>query len=89
MPVDSNKECRGVPGTRSRRKTCKTQVAKDGVCMKEIEHLKGRLEQTPEVRAVKVTWAKVLLSDPSYPQDAALSRVAEVLSKNFETARGE
>jgi hypothetical protein len=57
--------------------------------MKEIEHLKGRLEQTPEVRAVKVTWAKVLLSDPSYPQDAALSRVAEVLSKNFETARGE
>jgi hypothetical protein len=57
--------------------------------MSETEHLKGRLKQTPEVRAVKVTWAKVLLSDPAYPQEAVLSRVADVLSKNIETARGE
>jgi len=57
--------------------------------MKEMEHPTGRLEQTPEVRPIKVAWAKVLLSDPSYPQDTALSRVADVLSKNIETTRGE
>ena len=58
-------------------------------CMNETEHLKGRLEQTPDVRAVKVSWAKVLLSDPSYPQESVLNRVADVLSKHIEIPQGE
>lgn len=81
MSADSNKNCLGGTGSPSKRKTC--------VCMNETERLKGRLEQTPEVRVVKVSWAKVLLSDPSYPQDAVLNRVADVLSKHIEIPRGE
>ena len=84
MPVDSNKDCLGATRTRSKRKIRDARVAKDSVRMSETEHLKGRLKQTPDVRAVKVTWAKVLLSDPSYPEDADLSRVADVLSRNID-----
>jgi hypothetical protein len=57
--------------------------------MKETEHLKGSLAKIPEARAVKVSWAKVLLSDPSYPQDAALSRVADLMSQHIDIGRGE
>jgi hypothetical protein len=56
--------------------------------MDETGDLKGRLEQTPGVRAVKVSWAKVLVSDPSYPQDSVLNRVADVLSKHVENSPG-
>jgi hypothetical protein len=88
MSADSNKNCLGGTGSQSRRKT-RAQLAKDCVFTNETEHLKGRLEQVPGIRAVKVSWGKVLLSDPSYPQDAVLNRVADVLSKHIEIPRGE
>ncbi len=85
MRVDANNSYPGVTGISRRSKSRETQAApeaQDSPCTNEAERLKRSLE-TPDIRADKVARAKALVSEPSYPQDSVLSRVADVLSKNL------
>lgn len=56
--------------------------------MTSSNNLKHALEQTPTVRADKVAAAKALLADGSYPSDALLGKVADLLAEHLQAAEG-
>jgi anti-sigma28 factor (negative regulator of flagellin synthesis) len=56
--------------------------------MTSSNKLNQELEQPPTVRAEKVAAAKALLADGSYPSDAMLGKVANLLAAHLQEAEG-
>jgi hypothetical protein len=49
-----------------------------------MRHAEGSAPNASNIRAKAVARAKALVSEPSYPDETVLSRVADVLAKSVE-----
>lgn len=56
------------------------------VDMSQSDDINRALDQAPAARADKVAQAKALLADGTYPSDADLGKVADLLARNLDQA---
>lgn len=89
MRVDSTNRYSGVTEVPGRAKAKSASAQQDDVSVGDTEFLQRSLQDSDSVRADKVAAAKALVADNSYPQDAVLSRVADVLAKNLQAPEAE
>lgn len=54
--------------------------------MSQSDDINRALDQAPAARADKVAQAKALLADGTYPSDADLGKVADLLARNLDQA---
>jgi hypothetical protein len=83
MRVDPNS---GVPrpaGMAPVEAKAKAAAQPDKADLTRLAELNRALENVPEVRAEKVALARALIQDPSYPDEAALGKVADVIAGHF------
>ena len=67
----------------ARRRT--TSAAPDSVSFSTSDSLKRQLSQISTVRPEQVARAKELVSDPSYPPDYVINRIAALLAIHAKT----
>lgn len=61
-----------------------TQPAENTMSFERIQALETNLKETAQIRPEAVARASALVSDPNYPSDDLLSKVAGVLAKNIQ-----
>lgn len=86
MEVEFNAGLTGntpVGQTPVRREPAQSAAAASAMSFDNTEALEQTLKQTPTVRPEAVSRAAALLSDPGYPSNEVLDRVATVLSQNI------
>lgn len=66
-----------------RREPAQSATAASAMSFDNTEALEQTLKQTPTVRPDAVARATALMSDPNYPSNEVLDRVATVLSQNI------
>jgi hypothetical protein len=72
-------------GVQPTRNTKPAAASKQGIDLAQSAELSRTLDTLPVVRPEKIAAARELLSDPSYPNDADLAKVADVLARNIRT----
>ncbi|HUA68237.1 MAG TPA: hypothetical protein VMA13_06790 [Candidatus Saccharimonadales bacterium] len=65
-----------------------SQPASNTMSFQYTQALEQTLKETPTVRPDAVSRAAALLSDPNYPSDETLDRVAGVLARNIQNTPG-
>lgn len=88
MRIESNSVPFAPTTVSSRTPARESRVEQDNSSMTSSNNLKHALEQTPTVRADKVAAAKALLADGSYPSEAMLGKVADLLAEHLQAAEG-
>jgi hypothetical protein len=84
MRVNANSESLRVADLETTRtKAEPAGQENDTVALSDSAKLTRALKQLPEVRAEKVTRAKVLVQDPSYPSEAILRKVSGILADHI------
>jgi hypothetical protein len=86
MEVEFNAGITGntpVGQTPVRREPAQSAAAASPMSFNNTEALEQTLKETPTVRPEAVTRAAALMSDPNYPSNEVLDRVATVLSQNI------
>jgi hypothetical protein len=68
----------------TRTKAQKPVTAQDQPAFEGTERLTRALAEIPLVRADKVAMAKNLIKDPSYPSNAVLEKVSNLLANNIK-----
>lgn len=66
-----------------RQEPVQSATAASAMSFNNTEALEQKLQETPTVRPEAVARAAALLSDPNYPSDEVMNRVATVLSQNI------
>ena len=61
-----------------------TQPAENTMSFERIQALETNLKETAQIRPEAVARANALVSDPSYPSDDLMNKVAGVLAKNIQ-----
>ena len=61
-----------------------TQPAENTMSFERIQALETNLKETAQIRPEAVASANALVSDPNYPGDDALGRIAGLLAKNIQ-----
>ncbi len=61
-----------------------TQPAENTMSFERIQALESNLKETAQIRPEAVARANALVSDPNYPSDDLLNKVAGVLAKNIQ-----
>lgn len=85
MRVNANSDIPGHTAIQAARtKAQKPAPEKDQLALDGTQHLKKTLAQVPEVRAEKVAQARQRINDPSYPSDAVLGKIANVLGDKIQ-----
>jgi hypothetical protein len=83
MQVNPNNNVPGPIGVPRVKSNALTATPQDKTVPAGSADLARALRNVPAVRAVKVAQAKALVQDPSYPNEAALRRVADVLADHL------
>jgi hypothetical protein len=65
-----------------------TQPGENAMPFENTQALEQTLKETSNVRPEVVAKAAVLLSDPNWPTDESLNRVANVLAQNINAQQG-
>jgi hypothetical protein len=65
-----------------------TQPGENAMPFQYTQALEQTLKETSNVRPEVVAKAAALLSDPNWPTDESLNRVASVLAQNIQTQQG-
>ena len=89
MRVDSSNRYSGITDVSARANAKSAGAQQDAVSVGDTQFLQRSLQNQSDVRADKVAAAKALVADNSYPQDAVLGRVADILSKNLKVEQAE
>jgi hypothetical protein len=84
MRVDRKGDYFHPEGFQKRSRASDPGTEQESLWMGDADLLKRASDQVPEVRVERVVEAKILLSDPSYPQESVLSRVAGLLSMKLD-----
>jgi hypothetical protein len=84
MRVDRKGDFFHPEGFQKRSRAGDPGIEQESLWVADAELLKRALKQVPEVRAERVEEAKILVANPSYPQESVLSGVAELLSRKLE-----
>lgn len=66
-----------------RREPAQSAAAASPMSFDSTQALEQTLKETPTVRPEAINRAAALLSDPNYPSDDLMDRVANVLSQNI------
>ena len=61
-----------------------TQPAENTMSFERIQALETNLKETAQIRPEAVARANALVSDPNYPSDDLLNKVAGVLAKHIQ-----
>lgn len=61
-----------------------TQPAENTMSFERIQALETNLKETAQIRPEAVARASALVSDPNYPPDDLLNKVAGVIAKNIQ-----
>ena len=61
-----------------------TQPVENTMSFERIQALETNLKETAQIRPEAVARASALVSDPNYPSDNLLNKVAGVLAKNIQ-----
>lgn len=85
LQVNPSSDIPGPIGPRPLKGKAAPEIPRDDVDFAGSTGLARALEDIPAVRADKVAKAKALVTDPSYPNEAALSRVAGVLADHINS----
>jgi hypothetical protein len=83
MQVNPNDNVPGPIGVPRVKSNAPTETPRDKAVLAGSAELARSLKNVPAVRACKVAQAKALIQDPSYPNEAALRRVAGVLADHL------
>jgi hypothetical protein len=86
MEVEFNAGVTGntpVGQTPVRREPAQSAAAASAMSIDNTQALEQTLKDTPAVRPEAVNRAAALLSDPNYPSDEVMDRVAAALSQNI------
>lgn len=83
-PVNPNSDIPGPIAHALLKSNGATETPRDDVDFTGSTRLSRAMENVPAVRTDKVAKAKALVADPSYPSEATLSRVADVLTDHVE-----
>lgn len=87
MQVNTNFGASGTPDVPPARPAVRqAEPGADEAAFTNIVNLQNALGGASDVRPDKVAQARSLLSDPSYPSNAVLGRVADVLAGNINSA---
>lgn len=85
MRVNANSELSGLNAIQTARsKAQKPGPEKDKLTLAGTQQLNQTLAKVPEVRSEKVAQARQLISDPSYPSEAQLGKIANLLADNIQ-----
>ena len=72
-----------TPVRREPAQSAQSAAAASAMSFDNTQALEQTLKETPTVRPEAISRATALLSDPSYPSNDVLDRVANVLSQNI------
>jgi hypothetical protein len=61
-----------------------TQPAENTMSFERIQALETNLKETAQIRPEAVARANALVSDPSYPSDESLNKIAGILAKHIQ-----
>lgn len=61
-----------------------TQPAENTMSFERIQALESNLKETAPIRPEAVARANALVSDPNYPSDDLMSKIAGVLAKHIQ-----
>jgi hypothetical protein len=84
MRVNLNSEASAVPATPGKTVAPEPRLGQDKLALTATESLNRSLEQTPEVRAVKVAEAKALIQDGSYPPEVIIRQISALLANKMD-----
>lgn len=88
MEVEFNAGITGnSPVSQSPVRRAPAQSAASAMSIEYTQALEQTLKETPTIRPGAVEGATALLSDPNYPSDEVLNRVAGVLAQNINNSK--
>ena len=84
MRVDPNSNASAISAPQGQTAAPGPRLGQDKIALTATDSLNHSLEQTPDVRADKVSQAKTMIQDDSYPPELVIRQISALLANNLE-----